>query len=391
MYMSGRSLRLTALIVVLLAGVLFSLRTTVRQSASYRVQAGYPSLVYVPGYEKGPWVTADSAVLIDQESGAILYAKAEHVRRAPASTTKILTALLAISYGKMEDVVVVSRRAASTPGSSVYLRPGDRLTLGELLKGVLMCSGNDGSVAVAEHLAGSEAEFARRMTIKARELGAMNSHFRNAHGLRAVGHYTTAYDLALLARRAIQNRTFASLVSTRQSSMTWQDRQKVMQLSNTNRLLWSLEGADGVKTGTTSQAGKCLVASASRGGRRLIAAVLHSDDRWGDAARLLEYGFKNFAVLKGVQAGQVLATVSIRGAKTRHLGLAARASVSITIPAGQEALVHRMIEVPRELKAPVKAGATIGRVGVFFGDQELASTDLVAVTSVKRSFLGFEW
>lgn len=391
MYMSGRSLRLAALVVVILAGTLLSLRTTVRQSASYRVQTGYPSLVYVPGYEKGPWVTADSAVLIDQESGAILYAKAEHVRRAPASTTKILTALLAISYGKMEDVVVVSRRAASTPGSSVYLRAGDRLTLSELLKGVLMCSGNDGSVAIAEHLAGSEAEFARRMTIKARELGAMNSHFRNAHGLRAVGHYSTAYDLALLARRAVQERTFAALVSTRQSSMTWQDRQKIMQLNNTNRLLWSLEGADGVKTGTTSQAGKCLVASASRGGRRLIAAVLHCDDRWGDAARLLEYGFKNFTVLKGVQAGQVLATASIRGAKTRHLRLAARASVSITIPAGQEALVHRMIEVPREVKAPVKAGATIGRVGVFFGDQELASTDLLAVTGVKRSFLGFEW
>ena len=149
-----------------------------------------------------------------------------NIRRAPASTTKIVAALLAIEYGKMNEIVTVSPRAASVGGTSIWLRPGDKLMLSELIKGILMRSGNDGSTAIAEHLAGSEREFAAIMTMKAREMGALNTQFRNAHGLRAAGHYSTAYDLAVLARNAMQNKTFASLVSTRESQLTWEEKNR---------------------------------------------------------------------------------------------------------------------------------------------------------------------
>lgn len=360
-------------------------------SPGYRVEPGYPALIYVPGYSDGPRVTAESAVLIDEESGAILFAKGEHVRRAPASTTKILTALLAVTYGRLNDTVIVSRRAALVGGSTIGLRAGDRIRLGELLKGVLMCSGNDGSVAVAEHLAGSEMEFARRMTVKAHEMGALNSQFKNAHGLTAVGHYSTAYDLALLARQAMQLPTFARLVTTRQAQMAWEERGKMAWLNNTNKLLWTLEGADGVKTGTTSRAGKCLVASASRGRRRLIAVVLHSYDRWGDAARLLEYGFESFRLCWGAREGQAVASVQVKGGRIGHITLVPRAPLCVPVRAGRESDIRRVIEVPRVMRAPLRPGLPAGRMALYDGDQELCATDLIVPTEIRRRFLWWVW
>lgn len=390
MYVSRRVLRFVLFGTVALFGLSLSVYLA-SNSPNYRVEPGYPTLIYVPGYREGPRVTAESAVLIDESSGAILYAKNEHARRAPASTTKILTALLAIKYGNLSDMVTVSRRAAWVGGSTIGLHAGERVSLGELLKGVLMSSGNDGSVAVAEHLAGTESEFAKRMTIKAREMGALNTQFKNAHGLTAVGHYTTAYDLALLAREAMKDPVFARLVMTRRAEMVWENRRKMCWLNNTNLLLWTLEGADGVKTGTTSVAGKCLVASASRGRRRLIAVVLRSYDRWGDAARLLEYGFDSFQLCWGARAGQAVAAVRVRGGHVGRMTLVPRTPVCIPVRAGQAGAVRRVIEIPRELKAPLRAGTAVGRIGLYVGDQELCASDLVLPTAIRRRFLWRIW
>ncbi|MGI5852834.1 MAG: D-alanyl-D-alanine carboxypeptidase family protein [Bacillota bacterium] len=390
MFISKKRLRYMTASVTILVGLSFTIYLAVRNTG-YQVEAGFPRMVYVPGYYEGPKVTADSAVLIDEESGAIMFAKNEHIRRAPASTTKIVTALLAIEYGKMNEIVTVSPRAASVGGTSIWLRPGDKLMLSELIKGILMRSGNDGSTAIAEHLAGSEREFAAIMTMKAREMGALNTQFRNAHGLRAAGHYSTAYDLAVLARNAMQNKTFASLVSTRESQLTWEEKEQVRALRNTNRLLWTLDGADGVKTGTTNQAGRCLVASATRGGRRLIAVVLHSDDRWGDAIRLLEYGFQNFSLCWGAREGQVVARVPVKGGNTRELWLVPRSALCVPVRNDDSSSVRRVLEVPEQVSAPIRKGAVVGRVSLVSGDSELYSVDLIAANAVKRRFLWWKW
>lgn len=376
--------------VTILIGLSFTIYLAVR-STGYQVAPGFPRMVYVPGYYEGPAITADSAVLIDEESGAIMYARNEHIKRAPASTTKIVTALLAIEYGKMNEIVTVSPRAASVGGTSIWLRPGDKLTLGEMVKGILMCSGNDGSAAIAEHLAGTEREFAAIMTVKAREMGALNTQFRNAHGLRAIGHFSTAYDLAALARNAMQNKIFASLVSTRESQLSWEEKEQVRALRNTNRLLWTLDGADGVKTGTTSQAGKCLVASATRGGRRLIAVVLHSDDRWGDAARLLEYGFRNFSLCWGAREGQVVGCVPVKGGSVSELMLVPRTALCVPVRSNGSNSVQRVLEIPEQISAPIRKGAVIGRIFLMSGDSELYAVDLVAAHPVKRRFLWWNW
>jgi len=311
------------------------------------------------------FISADSAVLIDWNTGRVLYAKDARRPRPMASTTKIMTGLLVLEKGNPADVVTVSRRAASTPGSSMYLRTGERVTLERLLYGILMRSGNDASVAAAEHIAGSEAAFVAMMNARARALGAYDTQFRNPHGLTAPGHYSTAYDLALIARAALANPTFAEIVATREKLFTTPEEERQVTLRNTNRLLWSFEGADGVKTGTTSAAGKCLVASATRQDERLIAVVLNSSDRYGDAARLLEYGFRHYHLVRLTEAGQVVRTLRVTG------GMDPRTAV---IAAGNYAAVLNDNELPRSrvewdlpdtLRAPVEAGQQVGEIRIY--------------------------
>lgn len=247
-----------------------------------------------PVYAGEPQVAAKAAIVIDAAGGQILYAKSAHTPMPPASTTKIMTALLAVEEGDLEAQVVISPRAAAVGEASIYLQAGETLTLEELIKGALIPSGNDAAWAIAEEMAGSVELFAVLMNRKAFALGAFNTNFVNPNGLPAVNHYTSAYDLALMARKAMDNPKFREVVATRQDWISYNNGEARRYLKNTNRLLWSYPGADGVKTGTTREAGSCLVASASQNGRRLIAVVLNSTNRYGDAARLLDYGFTLF-------------------------------------------------------------------------------------------------
>ncbi len=318
-------------------------------------------------------MSADSAVLIDWNTGRILYAKAATKPRPMASTTKIMTGLLVLEKGNLSDVVTVSRRAAATPGSSMHIRTGERLTLERLLYGVLMRSGNDASVAVAEHIAGTEAAFVAMMNAKARALGAYNTQFRNPHGLTAPGHYSTAFDLALMARAALANPAFADIVATREKLFVTAEEERQVTLRNTNRLLWSFEGADGVKTGTTSAAGKCLVASATRGDEKLIAVVLHSSDRYGDAAKLLSYGFDHYRVVRLAGAGEVVRTLRVSG------GIALRAAIvavdQYAAALSEEEMARSRVEwdLPATLRAPLDAGELVGEVRVYV-DGEIRET-----------------
>ena len=239
-----------------------------------------------------PLVQARSAILMNRITGEILYEKNAWERRAPASTTKILTAILALEKGQPDTVIEVSENAAAVGEATLQLNPGDSLTMIDLLHGALMKSGNDACVALAEAVSPSEAEFVNLMNFKARVLGAQDTTFYNTNGLPHNDHLTTAYDLALIARYAMQNPVFAEIVGKRYYPLTWRDSRRSLYLKNTNKLLWSYQWATGVKTGTTNKAGKCLVAAGSYQEREMIVVVLNTPDRFGDAVRLLEFGLR---------------------------------------------------------------------------------------------------
>jgi D-alanyl-D-alanine carboxypeptidase len=233
---------------------------------------------------------------MDADSGAILFARNHREQRSPASTTKIMTALLTLEEGRLDDRVVISDRAASVAGTGLGLKRGQRISLGDLLWAILLKSANDAALAAAEHVGGTEERFVARMNAKANFLGMEGTHFTNPHGLDAPDHFSTAYDLALLTRQALRNPTFARMVQTREVRLTIQKGPngrvvKHSLLRSHNRLLGQFLGADGVKTGYTEKAGRCLVASATRAEHQLIAVLLNDPDRWTEAATLLDYGF----------------------------------------------------------------------------------------------------
>jgi D-alanyl-D-alanine carboxypeptidase (penicillin-binding protein 5/6) len=245
--------------------------------------------------------TANTAILMEVGSGEILFEKNAYTERPPASTTKILTTLLALELGEPGELVKVSAKAAGVGQSTIFLDPGEELTLYELITGALVRSGNDACVAIAEEISGSETDFVRLMNRKAKLLGAQHTHFVNTNGLPHPDHYTCAYDLAVIARYALQNPVFASITRQKETTLHFLQPETISTVKNTNRLLWNYSYADGVKTGTTTAAGKCLIASATKDGRQLLAVLLNAPDRFGDAERLLEWGFSTMAVQSPIE------------------------------------------------------------------------------------------
>lgn len=249
-------------------------------------------------------VSAASVILMDRETGRVLFERNAKERRSPASTTKIMTAILILEKGRLHEKVLVGEQAASAGGFRLGLKPGQVVSLKDLLAAILVGSANDAAVAAAAHIAGSERRFVDLMNTKAAQLGMKDTHFANPHGLDEDGHYSTAYDLALLARYALQNPSFAQLVSRRKVQVTIRDGRtrrvvKRRVLKTHNKLLDRFHGADGVKTGYTEAAGPSLVASARRGDRGLIAVLLNDPRRFADAASLLEYGFQHLLAERG--------------------------------------------------------------------------------------------
>ena len=341
-----------------------------------------PEFEYLPDYTKGPQLGATSAILLEATTGTVLYAKNEHVRRPPASTTKILTDLLALEDGNSQDIVTISQRAAGVRGSSARISPRQRLPLGDLLYGLLLPSGNDAAVAIAEHLAGSETAFVRKMNTRAHELGALNTHFVNPHGLDNPDHYSTAFDLAMITRVALLYQQFAETVGQTQHSANFDGAR--WSWNNTNQLLFSFEGAEGVKTGTTSGAGHCLVAAASRDGRRLISVVLASRNRWHDSASLLEYGFQEFHLLPLAQKGQALASIAVQGGLYQEVTALAAKTVHKVVrnPHVDDIRSHMIIE---KTTAPIRRGQRIGEVRFTLNDGLVGQVPLVAANHVPRA------
>jgi D-alanyl-D-alanine carboxypeptidase (penicillin-binding protein 5/6) len=353
--------------------------------------SGIPTVLSSPP----PNISARSAILLDAKTGEILYNRKSDTRLSPASTTKILTAIIAIESGRLDEQVTVSPHAAATPGSSMHLYPGQIITLRELVTGLMLRSGNDASVAIAEHLAGSVDEFVNVMNAKASVLGAINSHFRNPNGLTAPGHYSTAFDLAWMARYALTNPVFAELVNTRETTIEWLDRKGQghdKNLRNTNKLLWMLDDADGVKTGTTNDAGPCLVSSATRGNQRLIAVVLHDHSRWYDSMNLLKYGFDNFDLYEYAEADSVISSLPVEHGAATLVDAVTAGPAAIIVKQEDIEYVTVEVDLPETVNAPVYKGQKIGEIVFYVRNKAVKATDItvgqeVAEKTVTRTVL----
>lgn len=335
-----------------------------------------------------PPITAKSAVLIEARTGKVIYAKDAESRLYPASTTKMMTLLVALEKGNLADVVTVGPHAAGTEGSSMELEAGDRLRLEDLLYGIMLVSGNDATIAVAEHVAGSVGEFTVRMTKKAAEIGAKNTQFANSSGLPDPAHYSTAHDLARIAAYGYRNPLFREIVSTKERKVEWFDPDKELLLENTNHLLWSYPGSIGTKTGYTKVAGECLVASAERDGLQLIAVVMHSDtdQRWSEAAALLDYGFERVNP-KIAYAKDVLAKeVRVHGGTDYQVAVRPRTDIRFPVIDGDDDHYSIQSDIPAFVNAPVKEGQSIGSIRILYDKEVVDNVDLIADTAVAEGF-----
>jgi D-alanyl-D-alanine carboxypeptidase len=253
-----------------------------------------------------PSVSAEAAAMIDVKSGRILYQKNADEKLPIASLTKIMTAIVAIEEGNLSDMVTTSPQAVGVEGSSIYLRLGEKLSLEDMLYGLMLRSGNDAAVAIAEHIGGSVEGFAFLMNEKAEYLGLENTHFVNPHGLDHPEHYSSARDLAILTAYALKNPTFHKIVSTQVKTAPLEGMNWDRKWHNKNKMLRIYEGADGVKTGFTKIAKRCLVSSATRGDRQIAVVVLNDGNDWNDSASLLDYGFHDFQEVEIIRKDQIV-------------------------------------------------------------------------------------
>ena len=293
-------------------------------------------------------VSAKSAILVDAQSGRVLYEKNADARSLIASTTKIMTGLLVCEAGELDREISVPPEAAGVEGSSLYLKAGERITVRELLYGMMLRSGNDAAVALAIVTAGSTEAFVRCMNEKAQALGLTNTHFENPNGLDGEAHYSTARDLARLSVCAMQNETFRAVVSSK--SFTEHGR----SFTNHNKLLWRVDGADGVKTGYTKQAGRILAGSAARDGRRLVCVTICDPDDWRDQQALFDYGFSTFSVRTFAREGEIVGRVPVVGGGLELVSLAAAEDVSYSLAEGER--IELVLHAPQLAFAPVLAG-----------------------------------
>lgn len=352
----------------------------VRQSAepAYRPW-DIPSIRYSGAATTPVRITATAAVLVDGRTGQVLYDRNAHLIWPPASTTKVMTALVAVESTPLSTLIKISPNAAHfRDGSVVGLPEGARIPLQDLLYALLLPSGNDVAIAIAEGTAGTVPAFVARMNDEARRLGATQTHFGSPHGLYTPDNYTTAYDLTVITRAALRNPTIAEIVRTRR----WTFRipgYRARILMNHNKLLSRFPGADGVKTGYVGESGLTLVASATRDGWRLIAVLMHTHDMWGDSARLLSYGFAHYRPKTLARAGESLAVVEVPAANQTVVGTVPGDVTVDTMPG--EAVV-RSVTLADGVSMPVHRGERIGEVAFSAGGRVMQISPLVAADDV---------
>ena len=329
-------------------------------------------------------LSAKSAVLIDGETGRVIYAKNADEKLSMASTTKIITALTAINNGNLSDVVTVSKNAATTEGSSVWLSEGEKLKLSELLYALMLESGNDASVAIAEHIGGSVSAFSEMMNDLCKQAGAFSTNCVTPSGLDDEFHYTTASDLAKIARLAMQSDVFREIVSTYKTTIPWEGNAWDRTLVNHNKLLNIYDGANGIKTGFTKKSGRCLVSSAEKDGWRLIAVTLNAPDDWNDHIKMLNYGFENFKeeeVLLSPNAS--LGKIPAPGSELKEIAYASKELVAIR-KLGDKTNYRFDTKIPNELSVPFEKGGKIGSLDIYIDDNFYKSVDLYTLENAEK-------
>ena len=343
-----------------------------------------PPLVLAPR-DPLPGLSSRSAIVMDAATGLVIYERNADERRYPASTTKIMTLVIALEKGNLDDIVTVSSSAEGTEGSTLWLKAGERIPLRELLYGMMMHSGNDATVAIAEHIAGSVPAFAGMMTARAHELGAESTSFVNPNGLPDDNHYTTARDLAIIAAHGYSLPEFEDIVSTKEISYNWVHDEK-KQLRNENQMLWFYPGGNGVKTGYTDKAGRCLVSGAKHDGIQLVTVVLDSLFMWNDSIALLDYGFEQIEPVTVVRTGESVGSVDISGGSIDTTDVKTASAITLPRLKGSVALLNfeKVLELPESVDAPVKAGDPVGRLVIKQNGSEVASVDLLAVSSAEK-------
>ncbi|HMM31500.1 MAG TPA: D-alanyl-D-alanine carboxypeptidase family protein [Clostridia bacterium] len=330
---------------------------------------------------------AASAVLIEASTGKVLYAKAAHEKLPMASTTKVMTAILTIEHCALSDMATVPREAYGTEGSSIYLELEEKISVEDLLYGLMLASGNDAAVTLAIHVAGSVEAFAQLMNEKAKEIGALNTNFVTPNGLHDGAHYTTAYDLALISAYALKNETFQTIVSTTYHRTTTGNLQRTFK--NKNKILWQYEGGNGVKTGYTSAAGKCLSFAAKRDNMQLVGVVLNCPDMFNNAMRMLDYGFANYEMVKAIGAGDVIARARVAAGVKNVLELVTSEDIMIPVEKGTNASIQSRVVIDEGIHAPILAGDKLGSVELYEGNKLIAVSPLVAKDGVDAADLGF--
>ncbi len=328
-------------------------------------------------------VSAASAILIDSSSGEVIYEKDADTRRPMASTTKIMTGIIAIEKYDLDRAVTVSKQAVGVEGSSIYLYENEKMTMKDLLYALLLQSANDAAAAIAIEIAGSTEAFAELMNEKARELGLQNTSFANPHGLHSDDHYTTARELAALTRYAMQNAVFKEMVSTKRRVIPMRNGEASRLLINHNRLLTSYEGAIGVKTGFTKKSGRCLVSAAERGGVMLIAVTLNAPNDWSDHKNMFDYGFSLLESVTLLEEGGISGRAHIVSGKKDELAYCSFGSVSAVLPKDRGE-IKTVIEMQRFYYAPIEKGQVIGRAVFLLDGREVASCEIRADESVQK-------
>ena len=340
-----------------------------------------------------PEITGDTAVLIDPQNMQVLYDKDMNKRMYPASTTKILTGIIAIEKGNMNDLIPISWEAVHIEGTHIGLQEGEQLTLKDLLYALLLNSSNDSGMAIAEYYGESVEGFSTLMNKKAEQIGAVHSNFTNPHGLPEENHYTTAYDMALIGQYAMQNEKFRQIVKEKTMTISRVDPDAQRYLVNHNKILWKYEGATGIKTGYTVSAGQCIVAGANRNDRELIVVVLKSDGNaiWSDTETLFNYGFNNFKNIRLVNRGQVMSQVNVEKGVQKSVALVTAEDFSWNVPVEQPNVVQNKLILNKNIIAPVKKGQKLGELVYRDGEKELARVDLLAQNEVSRNIISQWW
>lgn len=333
-------------------------------------------------------VDAKSAVLMEVTTNKILFAQSEHQVLPMASTTKIMTALLAIENASVDDMITVPSEAYGSEGSSMYLEKGEVISLKDLLYGLMLMSGNDAAITIASYIGGSVERFAQMMNSRAKQLGANNTNFVTPNGLPDKNHYTTAYDLTLIASEAMKNEIFREIASTEYYRTTTGNVIRTMK--NKNKLLWQYDGGIGIKTGYTVSAGKCLVFAAQKQNMMLIGTVLNCQNMFPVAMTMLNYGYDNYRMQKTISAGEPISYVSVKHGFKNVLELTVNKDIMVPAAANETPDIETRVFAPSSVDAPVEANANLGYIELWQDGKYLLTSDLFTTEeSLRRDFKSY--